>query len=339
MPRRAFVRCLAAAVLFGASAPAVSRIADETNAFALAGLLYVGAALAVLPTTFARLPTRRALQLRGARLGLAVLIGGAVAPVLLAAGLARTPAATASLLLNMELAATVLLAAVVFHEHIGPRVAVGTVMVVAGSALLTSSVAGALRLGAVFVIAACVCWAIDNCITASLDQLAPHHITLAKGFVAGSTNLLIGLVIGPAPTTSVVLVALLIGALGYGISITLWIAGARDLGAARGQLIFAAAPFVGAVIAWIVLGEPVSAAQLVALVLAALGVAVVVGSSHLHEHRHEPMEHEHEHVHDDAHHDHGHEEQVARHVHVHHHAHLVHAHPHVPDLHHRHGHR
>jgi drug/metabolite transporter (DMT)-like permease len=248
------------------------------------------------------------------------------------------PAATASLLLNLELVATVVLAAVVFHEHIGRRVAAGTGLVVAGGVVLTWSAAPQFRLGAVFVAGACVCWAIDNCITATLADVAPHHITLAKGMVAGSANVVLGLLVASRPSAAQIAAALIIGALGYGLSITLWVTGARDLGAARGQLIFAIAPFVGAVIAWVVLGDPVTVAQLVALVLALVGVTAVLNSSHHHEHRHMPVDHEHDHGHDDGHHDHAHPDVVARHVHAHRHQELVHAHPHVPDLDHRHGH-
>lgn len=43
-----------AAVLFGASAPAASKLAGDVNAFALAGLLYLGAGLAVFPATILR---------------------------------------------------------------------------------------------------------------------------------------------------------------------------------------------------------------------------------------------------------------------------------------------
>jgi drug/metabolite transporter (DMT)-like permease len=336
--RRAVARCVVAAVLFGAAAPAASKLAGDMNPFVLAGLLYLGAGLAVVPSTILRPPTRRSLHGGGRRLSIAVILGGAVAPVLLAAGLTRTPAATASLLLNLELVATVILAAVVFREHIGRRVAVGTVLVVTGGAVLTWSAAPQLRLGAIMVAGACLCWAVDNCITASLDELAPHHITMAKGLVAGSANLVLGLVVAASPSLGQVVSALVIGAFGYGLSITLWVRGARELGAARGQLIFALAPFVGAVLAWVVLGESVSAAQLVALGFAVAGVSVVMGSSHLHEHHHVSVQHEHEHDHDDRHHDHDHASAGERHVHLHLHRELIHAHPHVPDLHHRHEH-
>ncbi len=299
----------------------------------------MGAALAVLPATVLRPPTIRALRRGGGHLAVAVLVGGAVGPVLLAAGLARTPAATASLLLNLELVATVLLAAVFFREHIGSRVAVGTALVVTGGAVLAWSSTPQLRLGALLVVAACVCWGVDNCVTAGLDELAPHHITMAKGLVAGVANLAIGLLVADPPSLGSVVAALVIGALGYGVSITLWVAGARGLGAARAQLIFAVGPFVGATVAWTALGETMTAAQAVALVLAAAGVAAVLDSAHLHEHRHHATQHDHEHIHDDAHHDHHHPERVVgRHQHPHRHVDLVHSHPHVPDLHHRHEH-
>ena len=122
------------------------------------------------------------------------------------------------------------------------------------------------------------------------------------------------------------------------MSITLWVSGARDLGAARGQLVFATAPFIGAVVAWTVLAEPATGSEVVSLLIAAVGVSCVLGSDHLHPHRHEPVEHDHEHTHDDDHHDHPHPASAGRHQHLHTHRELVHQHPHVPDIHHRHDH-
>jgi hypothetical protein len=74
-------------------------------------------------------------------------------------------------------------------------------------------------------------------------------------------------------------------------------------------------------------------------VLTALGgVALVINSNHIHEHRHAAVVHDHEHTHDDGHHDHPHDEFDGRHRHVHQHLALAHAHPHLPDIHHRHDH-
>ena len=134
--------------------------------------------------------------------------------------------------------------------------------------------------------------------------------------------------------------ALVIGAFGYGVSITLWVAGARELGAARGQLVFATAPFVGAVVAWTVLGEPTTGREVVSLLIAAVGVLVRAAQRPRSTRTATtPVEHDHEHDHDDGHHDHVHADGFAgRHQHLHDHRELVHQHPHVPDIHHRHDH-
>ena len=339
MSRRGVFRCSLAAVLFGVSAPLASRLAGELNPFTLAGLLYVGAAIAVLPLVGRHRPTRTGLRRAAPRLTVAVVLGGAVGPVLLAAGLVHVPAASASLLLNLELVLTVVVAALAFHEHIGPRVGFGTVLVVAGGVVLAWSGSPELRWGALFIAAACLCWAIDNSVTAALDDLAPAHITLAKGVFAGSANLVIGLVAAGTPPVAATLGALVVGGFGYGVSITLWVAGARELGAARGQLVFATAPFVGAVMAWTVLGEPVAGLEIISIVLAAAGVSFVLRSDHEHRHQHGAVEHDHEHAHDDGHHDHDHPDgSTGRHQHPHRHEPVVHQHPHVPDIHHRHEH-
>lgn len=243
--------------------------------------------------------------------------------------------------MNLELVATVVLAALVFGEHLGHRVVAGAGCVLAAGVILVWQPGVSATTGGLLVAAACLCWGLDNNLTARIDQVAPEHIAFAKGAVAGTANLAIGLALagtaGLGPSRA--LDALAVGALGYGVSITLWVRGARELGAARGQVIFAAAPFIGALVAWGVLGDALSVAQLAATGLAAGGVWLSLDSAHEHRHAHEAMTHDHEHVHDDGHHDHVHPGGfTGRHAHPHRHEPLVHAHPHVPDLHHRHPH-
>ena len=338
--RRGLIRCGAAALLFGASTPAASLLAGEMGAFALAGLLYLGAGAGAVPHALRHPPSWGSVRRGWLRLLLAVVFGGIVGPVLLMLGLARTPAASASLLLNLELPLTVLIAGLVFREHLGPRVVVGAALVTAAGAALTATGDSAtLRWGAALIALACLAWAVDNVVTAELDELAPAHVTLVKGWVAGTVSFSVAAAVGGLPGPGAAGVALVVGALGYGLSITLWVAGARELGAARAQVVFATAPFVGAVLAWVVLREPTTAAQAVAVLMAATGVALVLRSAHTHEHHHPAVVHDHEHVHDDGHHDHEHPEgDPGRHQHPHAHSPVTHTHPHVPDLHHRHEH-
>lgn len=344
MNRTGVLRCLAAALLFGASAPAASELAGDMNALVLAGLLYIGAGLAVTPHTLAHPPDRAAIRRDWKPAAVAVIAGGAIGPALLVAGLARTSAASASILLNLELAATVALAATIFREHLGRRLLASAALVTVAGAVLAWEPGATVDTGALFIAAACIAWGFDNGVTARIDQLAPEHVVLLKGFVAGGANLTLGLVVAGGRSSigvGEIAAALVIGAAGYGASIVLWVKGARDLGAARGQVIFATAPFIGALIAWTALSEAVTGAQVAAIAIAATGVALSLRSAHQHEHTHDDTEHEHEHRHDDEHHDHGHgpDDEVASgrpHSHRHRHRPVTHSHPHVPDLHHRH---
>ena len=136
MTRPGVLRCLGAAVLFGASAPAASILASEMPALLLAGLLYVGAALAVLPSVVRRPPDRAAWRSGRGSLAVAVVAGGAAGPVLLVLGLARVEASTASILLNLELVATVVLAGWFFGEHIGRRVVWSAGLITVGGVAL-----------------------------------------------------------------------------------------------------------------------------------------------------------------------------------------------------------
>ena len=176
MNRRGLLLVLVAAVLFGASAPAASGLVGEVGPFALAGLLYLGAALAVAPAVVGS--SRRAAtgslgeawRHEGRALLGAVVVGGGIGPALLMAGLARTSAASASLLLNLELAATVALAATVFREHLGARVLAGSALVSLAGVVLVAEPGATLDSGALLVVAACVAWGVDNGLTAGIER-------------------------------------------------------------------------------------------------------------------------------------------------------------------------
>ena len=186
---------------------------------------------------------------------------------------------------------------------------------------------------------ACLAWGIDNNLTRKLSSADPVVIALIKGVVAGATNLLLALLIGARlPSVGVTGAALVVGFLGVGVSLVLFVLALRDLGAARTGAYFSLAPFLGAAIAIILLNEPVTPQLVVAGVLMAFGLWLHLTERHGHEHQHEALEHEHRHVHDE-HHRHAHEGAVTEpHSHWHRHEALRHRHGHYPDIHHRHEH-
>jgi drug/metabolite transporter (DMT)-like permease len=349
-PRIAIVWALAAAALFGLSAPATKALVRETDPWLLAGLLYAGAGISLgvvlLGRTLMREPPSREAPITGRDwpwLGAAIAAGGVAGPVLLAFGLAWGSAAAAALLLNLEAVFTALLARLVFREHLGPRIAAGVVVVSAGAVLLAWSPGESLRLSwsGLLVAGACLAWAVDNNLTRQVSAANPVQIVALKGLLAGATNVAIALAGGARlPLARTVVAALAVGALGYGLSLVLYILALRHLGAGRTAGYFSTAPFLGAVGAILGLGEPLTAAAVVAGVLMGVGVWLHLAERHAHLHEHDATAHAHRHRHD-PHHQHEHEpgEPVREpHSHWHVHAPVRHGHAHWPDLHHRHTH-
>lgn len=344
MLKRPMLYALLAAALFGAAAPASKLLLSGLTAFQLAGLLYLGAAAGVAPIALRggriRLPGRADRRNRLALLG-AIVAGGVCGPVLLLFGLRLTEAASVSLWLNFEVAATAVLGVLVFRDHLGLPGWAGVACAVAGAAVLSLSGGAAGITAGALVLLACVFWGLDNHLTALIDGITPAESTFWKGLVAGSVNLSIGVAVGARVTSvSVIAAALVVGALTYGASIVLYITSAHALGSTRAQIAFSSAPFFGAVLSALFLGESLTVAHLGSGLLFAAGIGLLSAERHSHLHEHEAIEHEHEHPHGEGHHDHGHVDvpRAPLHAHRHEHVAVTHDHPHAPDLHHRHDH-
>jgi drug/metabolite transporter (DMT)-like permease len=336
---------LSAAILFGISAPLAKRWLGDVAPQVLAGLLYLGAGLALSAFRIARPATREAPLSRKDMPVLAAIIvmGGVVGPVLMLIGLARVSAVSASLLLNLEAPFTIAIAVLVFREHLGRYGIAAVALILLGAAVLRFQ-GGHAALdgwGSVAIASACFAWAIDNNLTQRLSGRDPIALVRIKTLAAGTLNLLIGLATGhPLPSADIVGGAVVLGAFSYGASVVLDTYGLRIVGAAREAAYFATAPFVGALFATVILDEQLRAADVAAMLLMILGVIALLRERHSHHHAHEPLAHDHLHVHD-AHHQHAHQASDPAgepHAHAHRHAPLVHDHPHVPDVHHRHRH-
>jgi len=272
-----------------------------------------------------------------------ILAGGVLGPLLLMFGLARTSAASGSLLLNLEGLATMGIAWVVFRENVDRRLLLGAFSILAGAFVLSWRGQGvSFDLGAVLIAGACLSWGIDNNLTRKLSSADPVQIAMLKGVTAGTVNLGLALWQGAAlPEPGIMAAAGVTGFLGYGVSLVLFVMGLRYLGSARTGAYFSLAPFIGAVLAISVLGESFTVQFAIAGVLMALGLWLHLAERHEHEHVHEAMEHEHRHRHDNHHHhQHGPNDPPGEpHTHWHRHEPIRHKHPHYPDLHHRHGHK
>lgn len=352
-PRRAMssqlaiLSALGAALLFGASTPFARALVGNVPPILLAGLLYLGSGVGLWAVRLVRDRGLKPMSLPRSEwlwLSLAIAAGGMLGPTLLMNGLLRVSAGDASLLLNLETVLTALMAWFVFRENTDRRIVLGMCLIIAGGAVLAWPSGEGQRTslwGALAVVGACLCWAVDNNLTRKVSGNDPILIAGTKGLIAGITNVGLALAFGTVPpSASLIATAATVGFVGYGVSLVLFVLALRGLGAARTGAYFSIAPFVGAAIAISVFHEPTSPAFWVAALLMAIGVWLHLTERHEHEHSHALLVHTHSHQHD-SHHQHSHAftwDGREPHTHEHRHDPLTHSHPHYPDIHHRHGH-
>lgn len=336
---------LGSAALFGAAPPLSKVLLDSVPPFMLAGLLYLGAGVGL---GIYKLLRGRSAQTDEAPLSrkdvpwlaLAIGMGGVMAPVLLMFGLLLNTASSSALLLNLEGLATMAIAWLVYRENVDRRLLLGALAILAGAVLLSWEGQGvAFNTGALLIAGACLAWGLDNNFTRKISATDPVMIAMLKGLVAGVVNIGLALFAGsPLPSIPVMGAAGAVGFFGIGVSLVMFILALRHLGTARTGAYYSLAPFIGAILAILVLGESLTLKLLMAGLLMGIGLWLHLSERHDHEHEHEPLEHDHAHTHDE-HHQHRHEGPVTEpHSHLHRHTPMRHKHPHYPDLHHRHKH-
>jgi drug/metabolite transporter (DMT)-like permease len=171
------------------------------------------------------------------------------------------------------------------------------VAIVAGGALLSWQPAGAtLSPGAPLIVAACVCWAIDNNLTRKVSSNDAILIACLKGLVAGVCNTAFALIAGGKLPGAVPLVsATVVGFAGYGLSLALFVVALRHLGTARTGAYFSVAPLFGVIISFVLWPQMPDALFWLAFVLMALGVWLHLRERHEHEHTHQALDHRHPH--------------------------------------------
>jgi drug/metabolite transporter (DMT)-like permease len=337
---------VSAAIAFGVSTPAAKLLLSAIDPWMLAGLLYLGSGLGLSVLILVRKFTGASLREAGLTRGDlpwlfgTILFGGVLGPILLLLGLNITDAASASLLLNLESVLTLLLAWLVFREHVDRQLLIGAIAIVAGAMLLSwQGEIGKFSWGSILIALACFSWAIDNNLTRKISASDPYVLAAVKGLGAGSVNTALAVYSGAhLPAFSSVSGAMTLGFVSYGLGLVLFIFALRHLGTARTGAYYGTAPFIGAVAATVFLGTPITAMVVAAGLLMAIGAWLHLAERHEHDHTHSVLDHDHAHSHDE-HHQHVHEGIVTEpHTHPHNHTPTRHKHAHYPDAHHRHEH-
>lgn len=268
-----------AAALYSVNAPFSKLLLDYMPPTLMAGFLYLGAGLCmgvvfIVRKTAKMGRTEEKITKDDLPYTLAMIVLDILAPIFLLLGLSHTTAANASLLNNFEIVATALIALAVFMEKISPRLWIGIGFVAVSCAVLSFEDVSSLKfsLGSLFILAACLCWGIENNCTRRLSSKDPLEIVLLKGIFSGFGSITVGLVMGERVTHLFSVFAVLaVGCVAYGLSIFVYVYAQRILGAARTSAYYAIAPFIGVALSLVVFRDMPKYTFFVALGLMAAG--------------------------------------------------------------------
>lgn len=262
----------------------------------MAGLLYIGAGIGVGAMYLFHFK-HEAKSERLSKSDLPFTIGmvflDIVAPIFLMFGIKMGSASSASLLGNFEIVATALIALLLFKEKVSTRLWAAIAFITSSSIILSfeGSESFSFSLGSLFVLAATICWGLENNCTRRISEKSTYQIVTIKGFGSGLGAVAVALPTGEKLTEwNYVPLVLLLGFVAYGLSIFTYIRAQKYLGAAKTSAYYAFAPFIGSFFAFVFLGETLSIQYAIALVIMLCGTIFVIYDtlvkSHVHKHSH-----------------------------------------------------
>ena len=316
---KAIIYAFTAAVFYAINVPFSKLLLKSMEPAFMAGFLYLGAGVGIgVMSLFCVKNTKQAERLTKKDLPyvLGMIVLDIAAPIFLMFGITESNSSGASLLGNFEIVATTIIALFIFKEVVSKRLWAAILCITAASAMLSLDGTNGIRFsaGSILVLAATLCWGFENNCTRQISSKSTYEIVMLKGFFSGGGSLVIAFFIeGRITSVKWVFAAMMLGFVSYGLSIFFYVRAQNTLGAAKTSAYYASAPFVGAVLSFLLLGEKLTSLYLVAFAVMVLGTVLVVSDTLVRRHRHE---HEHlvTHTHDGSTHTH-----VVRHSHEHDH--------------------
>ena len=276
---RAILLAILAAALYALNIPLSKWLLQATPPTMTAAFLYIGAGVGMGSMMLMRRKTHyrgheASLSRKDLPFTIAMVVLDIAAPIFMMFGLRQAVAANASLLGNFEIVATALIAMIAFRETVSRRLWVAIGFVTVASILLSFEGEGSLTFsfGSLLVLCATICWGLENNCTRQIAERDPMQIVTVKGFGSGIGALIIALVIGEAiPSLWLVAGTCLLGFVSYGLSIYVYTYAQRTIGAAKTSTYYSIAPFIGALLSIVFLGESLTTAFCIGCALMGIG--------------------------------------------------------------------
>lgn len=310
---------LMAALFYALNVPCSKVMLKDVSPTFMASFLYLGAGLGVgimYLFHYRNEAKEERLRKRDIPYTIAMVVLDIIAPILLMTGVKIGSAANASLLGNFEIAATTVIALLLFKEKVSVRLWTAIGLVTISSIILSFEGMGSFEFsgGSLLVLAATACWGFENNCTRNISDRSTYQIVTIKGIGSGFGAFVIAFMFGETlPNATILLLIMALGYVAYGLSIFTYIRAQRTLGAAKTSAYYAVAPFMGVLLSVFFLKEKISLNFIIALIIMIAGTALIVWDTLIHSHRHahthviththdgsthtHVIEHSHEHVH------------------------------------------
>ncbi|HOI47615.1 MAG TPA: DMT family transporter [Bacilli bacterium] len=274
---------LFAALFYGISIPVSKLLLGNLSPYLLSSLLYFGAGFGMLfivtvskQQSYNRVWTFQAKDMKYIVL---MILLDIIAPIVLMIGLLQTTASTASLLNNLEIVFTSVIAMMFFKEMIGKKMWIAILFIIVAGTLLSFDDLSTIHfsIGSLFIVLAALSWGFENNCTRMLSHHNPIHVVVIKGLGSGLGALLIALFLKEVNSTwYYIIFGLVLGFVSYGLSLYFYIGAQRTLGASRTSAFYATAPFVGALLSVVFLKETITWIFVVSFLIMLSGTYLVL---------------------------------------------------------------
>ncbi|WP_230398636.1 DMT family transporter [Novisyntrophococcus fermenticellae] len=277
--RTAAICAIFAAALYALNSPVSKLLLTKVPAVMMAAFLYLGAGIGLslirfVQQKYGKKQTESPLTKKELPYTVGMVMLDIAASIFQMIGLSMTSAANASLLNNFEIAATSVIAFMVFKEFISIRlwIAVGLVSLASMIISVGDTACLTLSFGSLFILLSCICWGFENNFTRMISDKDPLEIVVIKGFGCGTGSMMISLILGERLSDArYIFPALFVGFVSFGLSILFYIYAQRELGAARTSTFYALSPFIGVLLSLILFREVPSVSFVIALVIMIIG--------------------------------------------------------------------
>ena len=276
-----FIFAALAAVFYALNIPLSKFLMQDISPTMMAGLLYLGAGLGVgimFLFTAKKTPKTQLLAKGDFPFVIGMIVLDIAAPIFLMMGIKSTAAGSASLLNNFEIVATSLIALFVFKEKISVKTFIAIFLVTVASALLTVDFSDlTFSEGSLLILAATLCWGLENNCTKKISSKSSYEIVAVKGLCSGAGSVIVALIVGESfPMANYFIAAFVLGFVAYGLSIFFYIKAQNKLGAAKTSAFYAINPFIAVLLSLIILRELPGWNFYLSLAIMIAGVVLIV---------------------------------------------------------------